>query len=191
MKTAKLPLMPKATAIWLVDNTSLSFPQISQFCQLHELEIQSIADGEEAYNMKGLNPIASGQLTKDEIKRCEDDQSASLKLIASDLPEVSFKTKGPKYIPLSRRGDKPNAIAWMVKYHPELKDSQIVRLIGTTKNTIEKIRDRTHWNILNITAKHPVLLELCSYEDLNKAIVKSGGDPTASEVQVNAVSELP
>ena len=107
------------------------------------------------------------------------------------MPEVSLKTKGPKYIPLSRRVDKPNAIAWMVKYHPELKDSQIVRLIGTTKNTIEKIRDRTHWNILNITAKHPVLLELCSYEDLNKAIVKSGGDPTASEVQVNAISELP
>ena len=107
------------------------------------------------------------------------------------MPEVSFKTKGPKYIPLSRRGDKPNAIAWIVKYHPELKDSQIVRLIGTTKNTIEKIRDRTHWNILNITAKHPVLLELCSYEDLNKAIVKSGGDPTASEVQVNTISELP
>ena len=107
------------------------------------------------------------------------------------MPEVSFKTKGPKYIPLSRRGDKPNAIAWIVKYHPELKDSQIVKLIGTTKNTIEKIRDRTHWNILNITAKHPVLLELCSYEDLNKAIVKAGGDPTASEVHVNAISELP
>ena len=135
--------------------------------------------------------IDTGKSSYDEIKRCEDDQSASLKLISSDLPEVSIKTKGPKYIPLSKRGDKPNAIAWIVKYHPELKDSQIVRLIGTTKNTIEKIRDRTHWNILNITAKHPVLLELCSYEDLNKAIVKSGGDPTSSEVQVNAISELP
>ena len=104
---------------------------------------------------------------------------------------MSLKTKGPKYVPLSRRGDKPNAIAWLVKYHPELKDSQIGRLIGTTKNTIEKIRDRSHWNILNITAKHPVLLELCNYEDLNNAIIKAGGDPTASEVQVNSISELP
>jgi hypothetical protein len=185
------PLMPKATAVWLIENTALTFDQISEFCKIHILEVQAIADGEVNSAIVGSSPVMNGQLTYDEIKRCEDDQSASLKLIKSDLPEVSFKTKGPKYIPLSRRGDKPNAIAWIVKYHPELKDSQIVRLIGTTKNTIEKIRDRTHWNILNITAKHPVLLELCSYEDLNKAIVKSGGDPTASEVQVNTISELP
>ena len=185
------PLMPTATAVWLIENTALTFDQISDFCKIHILEVQAIADGEVNAAIVGSSPVMNGQLTYDEIKRCEDDQSASLKLITSDLPEVSFKTKGPKYIPLSRRGDKPNAIAWIVKYHPELKDSQIVRLIGTTKNTIEKIRDRTHWNILNITAKHPVLLELCSYEDLNKAIVKSGGDPTASEVQVNAISELP
>ena len=185
------PLMPKATAIWLIENTALTFNQISDFCNIHILEIQAIADGEVNTGIMGFSPVINGQLTNDEIKRCENDTSASLKIISSDLPDVSLKTKGPKYVPLSRRGDKPNAIAWLVKYHPELKDSQIGRLIGTTKNTIEKIRDRSHWNILNITAKHPVLLELCNYEDLNKAIIKAGGDPTTSEVQVNSISELP
>ena len=185
------PLMPKATAIWLIDNTALTFDQISDFCGIHILEIQAIADGEANLGIMGFSPVINGQLSTDEIKRCEEDPAAELKLVSTDLPQVSSKTKGPKYVPLSRRGDKPNAIAWVVKYHPELKDSQIVRLIGTTKNTIEKIRARTHWNILNITAKHPVLLELCSYEDLNKAIIKAGGDPSASEVQINTISELP
>ena len=185
------PLMPKATAIWLIENTALTFDQISDFCKIHILEVQAIADGEVDTGIMGFSPLINGQLTNEEIQRCEKDTSASLKIITSNLPEVSLKTKGPKYVPLSRRGDKPNAIAWLVKYHPELKVSQIVRLIGTTKSTIEKIRDRSHWNILNITAKHPVLLELCSYEDLNKAIVKAGGDPTTSEVQVNTISELP
>ena len=185
------PLMPKATAIWLIENTALTFDQISKFCNIHILEIQAIADGEVDTGIMGFSPVINGQITNEEIQRCEKDTSATLKIISSNLPEVSLKTKGPKYVPLSRRGDKPNAIAWLVKYHSELKDSQIVRLIGTTKSTIEKIRDRSHWNILNITAKHPVLLELCSYEDLNKAIVKAGGDQTTSEVQVNTISELP
>jgi hypothetical protein len=185
------PLMPKATAVWLIDNTALSFEQISDFCKLHILEVQAIADGEVNIGIMGFNPIDNGQLSIDEINRCEKDQDANLKSLSSRLPELSSKTKGPRYVPLSRRGDKPNAIAWLVKYHYELKDSQIVRLIGTTKSTIEKIRNRSHWNILNITAKHPVLLELCSYEDLNKAITKSGGDPTSSEVQINSITELP
>ena len=185
------PLMPKASAIWLIENTALTFEQISDFCDIHILEIQAIADGEVNLGIIGFSPVVNGQLSTDEIKRCEEDPATSLKIVSSNLPQVSSKTKGPKYVPLSRRGDKPNAIAWIVKYHPELKDSQIVRLIGTTKNTIEKIRERTHWNILNITAKHPVLLELCNYEDLNMAIIKAGGDPTASEVQINTISELP
>ena len=185
------PLMPKATAIWLIENTALTFEQISDFCDIHILEVQAIADGDVNFGIIGFSPVINGQLTTDEIKRCEEDTTASLKIVSSDLPLASSKTKGPKYVPLSRRGDKPNAIAWIVKYHSELKNSQIVKLIGTTKNTIEKIRDRTHWNILNITAKHPVLLELCSYDDLNKAIIKAGGDPSTSEVQINTISELP
>ena len=171
------PLMPKSTAVWLIDNTALTFSQISEYCNLHILEVQAIADGEVNQGIIGFNPIENGQL--------------SLKALSSDLPQPTARTDGPRYVPLSKRGDKPDAVAWLVKYHPELKDSQIIRLIGTTKNTIEKIRSRTHWNILNITAKHPVLLELCGQDDLNKAIIKSGGDPAASEVQINSITELP
>ena len=173
------PLMPKATAVWLIENTALTFDQISEFCKIHILEVQAIADGEVNAAIVGSSPVMNGQLTYDEIKRCEDDQSASLKLITSDLPEVSFKTKGPKYIPLARRGDKPDAIAWIVKNHPEVKNNQISKLIGTTKDTIEKIRTRSHWNISNITAKHPVLLSLCTQEDLDEAIIKAGGSVDA------------
>ena len=185
------PLMPKATAVWLIDNTALSFEQISDFCKLHILEVQAIADGEVNAGIIGFNPVESSQLTLEEIKRCEDDSKASLKPLILNSIKLSSKTKGPRYVPLSRRGDKPDAIAWLVKYHPELKDSQIVRLVGTTKNTIEKIRQRTHWNILNITAKHPVLLELCTHSELNKAILKVGGNPNDSEGQVSSISELP
>ena len=185
------PLMPKSTAVWLIDNTALTFSQISEYCKLHLLEVQAIADGEVNQGIIGFNPIENGQLSSEEIKRCEEDQNSSLNALSSDLPLPTSRTDGPRYVPLSKRGDKPDAVAWLVKYHPELKDSQIIRLIGTTKNTIEKIRSRSHWNILNITAKHPVLLELCGQDDLNKAIIKSGGDPAASEVQVNALTELP
>lgn len=185
------PLMPKSTAVWLIDNTALTFSQISEYCDLHLLEVQAIADGEVNQGIIGFNPIDNGQLSLEEIKRCESDESASLKALSSNLPQPTARTDGPRYVPLSKRGDKPDAVAWLVKYHPELKDSQIIRLIGTTKNTIEKIRNRTHWNILNITAKHPVLLELCGQDDLNKAIIKSGGDPAASEVQINSITELP
>ena len=168
-------LMPKATAVWLIDNTTLTFEQISEFCNLHLLEVQAIADGDVGQGIIGFDPIQNGQLTKEEIEKCAKDPKLSLKQSKDELPYSSDRTKGPKYIPLSRRGDKPSAIAWIVKNHPELKDSQISRLVGTTKSTIEKIRTRTHWNISNISAKHPVLLNLCTNEDLEKEVLKSGG----------------
>ncbi|MEC7237428.1 MAG: cell cycle transcriptional regulator TrcR, partial [Pseudomonadota bacterium] len=151
-------LMPKATAVWLIDNTALSFDQIADLCGLHPLEVQSIADGETGIGIQGDDPIQNGQLTREEIARCEGDPSARLVLASSDLPTPNRRTKGPRYVPVARRGDKPDGIAWLVKHHPELKDSQIVKLIGTTKETITKIRERTHLNISNISAKHPAML---------------------------------
>ena len=168
-------LMPKATAVWLIDNTTLTFEQISEFCNLHVLEVQAIADGDVGQGILGFDPILNGQLTQEEIDNCCNDPELSLKKLASSLPENKNKNKGPKYIPLARRGDKPDAIAWIVKNHPEVKNNQISKLIGTTKDTIEKIRTRSHWNISNITAKHPVLLSLCTQDDLENAIIKAGG----------------
>jgi hypothetical protein len=168
-------LMPKATAVWLIDNTALSFAQIADFCSLHDLEIQAIADGDVGVGIQGYNPVLNKQLTEDEIKRCEDDETARLVRSGTALPEPTTRTKGPRYVPLARRGDKPDAIAWIVKNHPDIKDSQISKLIGTTKDTIVKIRERSHWNIANINAKHPVMLGMCSQQDLNAAIEKSGG----------------
>ena len=139
------PLMPKATAVWLVENTALSFDQIADFCKLHPLEVKAIADGDAAQGIKGLDPILTGQLTRDEIERVEGDTGARLRLAQSKLrvPEAKRK-RGPRYTPVSRRQDRPNAILWLVRNHPELKDSQIMRLVGTTKATIAAIRDRTH-----------------------------------------------
>ncbi len=168
-------LMPKATAVWLIDNSTLTFEQISEFCDLHVLEVQAIADGDVGQGILGFDPILNGQLTKEEIENCCNDATLSLKKSCSSLPETKNKNKGPKYIPLARRGDKPDAIAWIVKNHPEVKNNQISKLIGTTKDTIEKIRTRSHWNISNITAKHPVLLSLCTQDDLENAIIKAGG----------------
>lgn len=168
-------LMPKATAVWLIDNTTLTFEQIAEFCNLHALEVQAIADGDVGQGIIGFDPIQNGQLTQEEIDKCCKDPSLSLQKASSLSYEPKSKNKGPKYIPLARRGDKPDAIAWIVKNHPEVKNNQISKLIGTTKDTIEKIRTRSHWNISNITAKHPVLLSLCSQEDLDEAIIKSGG----------------
>ena len=168
-------LMPKATAVWLIDNTTLTFEQISEFCSLHVLEVQAIADGDVGQGILGFDPILNGQLTQEEIDKCCNDTSLFLTKSNSSLPETKNKNKGPKYIPLARRGDKPDAIAWIVKNHPEVKNNQISKLIGTTKDTIEKIRTRSHWNISNITAKHPVLLSLCTQEDLDEAIIKAGG----------------
>ena len=183
-------LMPKATAVWLIDNTALSFDQIADLCSLHPLEVQSIADGETGIGIQGYDPVQNGQLTREEIERCEADPSSRLKLATSDLPTPNRRTKGPRYVPVARRGDKPDGIAWLVKHHPELKDLQIVKLIGTTKETITKIRERTHWNISNISAKHPAMLGLCTQTDLDAAIEKAGGTPHVEE-QVSDISELP
>ncbi|MEM9779414.1 MAG: cell cycle transcriptional regulator TrcR [Pseudomonadota bacterium] len=168
-----LPLMQKATAVWLVDNTTLTFRQISEFCGLHELEVTGIADGEVAIGIKGFDPIANNQLTAAEIKRCEDDPKANLKLMHNPAAEGETKRKGPRYTPLSKRQDRPAAIAWLVKFHPELADSQISKLVGTTKPTITTIRERTHWNINNIQPVDPVALGLTKQVELDAAVAKA------------------
>ena len=184
-------LMPRATAVWLIDNSALTFVQIGDFCNLHELEIQAIADGEIGPGMQGFDPILNDQLTRAELERCEADETASLKAARSTLPEPTARTKGPRYVPIARRGDKPDAISWLVKHHPELTNAQIGRLIGTTKDTIMKIRERSHWNISNIQPKHPAMLGLCSQNDLNAAIEKAGGQPKLDAEQVTDILELP
>lgn len=163
-----LPLMPKATAVWLVENTALTFEQIATFCGMHALEIQAIADGDVGASMMGLNPIANAQLTKEEIERCEADEDAVLKRASVDLP--STRTKGARYTPMAKRQVKPNAIAWILKHQPNLTDAQIRKLLGTTKTSIDAIRNKTHSNMENIKAKNPVLLGLCSEADLEKAV---------------------
>ena len=174
MKTAKLPLMPKATAIWLVDNTSLSFRQIGDFCGMHELEIKGIADGEVGIGIKGLNPITSGQLTKDEIDRCTNNEEESLKIIENEISEKTEQSKKKKkYTPLSKRQDRPDAVYWLIRNHPELKDSQVARLVGSTKNTIDAIRKRTHWNMANIRPQDPIGLGLCRQIELDEALAKA------------------
>ncbi|GHD52346.1 hypothetical protein GCM10017083_27510 [Thalassobaculum fulvum] len=185
------PLMPKATAVWLIDNTALTFDQIAAFVGLHPLEVQAIADGEVSTGIQGFDPVLASQLTKAEIARCEADPKARLQMATSDLPKPVQKTKGPKYIPIAKRGDKPDAIAWLVKHHPELKDAQIARLIGTTKDTINKIRERTHWNSPNIQPRHPVFLGLCTQRDLDSAIETAGGTQVPPEEQLESISELP
>lgn len=164
-----LPLMPKATAVWLVDNTTLTFRQIADFVGMHELEVAGIADGEVAVGIKGLDPIVANQLTAAEIKRCEGDPVGRLKLLKRTLaPEP--KKKAPRYTPVSKRQDRPAAIAWLVRYHPELEDRQISKLIGTTKPTIQSIRDKTHWNYSNLQPVDPVALGLCRQIDLDAAV---------------------
>ncbi|ASW04927.1 hypothetical protein FBZ98_10573 [Rhizobium sp. ERR 922] len=178
-------LMPKATAIWLVDNTALSFDQIAQFCKLHPLEVKAIADGEAAQGIKGLDPISTGQLTRDEIARAEANPNHKLKLSEPKVRVPESKRRGPRYTPVSKRQDRPNAILWLVRNHPELKDAQISRLVGTTKSTIEQIRDRTHWNSANLTPMDPVTLGLCSQIDLDMEVEKASKGrplPTAAEL---------
>jgi uncharacterized protein len=164
------PLMPKATAVWLVEQTSLTFDQIGEFCGLHPLEVQAIADGEVAVQMIGVDPVANGQLTMAEIERCQADPSLRLKLSESAHPEPVVRHKGPRYTPIAKRQDKPDAIAWLIKNHPELSDGQISKLVGTTKPTIQAVRDRTHWNTTNIKPRHPVALGLCSLQELEDAV---------------------
>ena len=168
-----LPLMPKATAVWLIDNTGLTFEQIADFCGLHMLEVQGIADGEVAMGIQGMDPVTAGELTREEIVRCEADPKTRLAPAKSDLPQPVKRTKGPRYTPVAKRQDKPDGIAWLVRHHPELKDSQIARLIGTTKTTIQAVRERTHWNSPNIRPRDPVLLGLCGQVDLSAAVEKA------------------
>jgi hypothetical protein len=171
-------LMPKATAVWLVDNTALSFDQIAQFCSLHPLEVKAIADGESAQGIKGMDPIMTGQLSRDEIARAEKDENHRLRLSDPKVRVPESKRRSPRYTPLSKRQDRPNAILWLVRNHPELKDAQISRLVGTTKSTIEQIRERKHWNAANLQPMDPVTLGLCSQIDLDIEVQRaSAGKP--------------
>jgi uncharacterized protein len=169
------PLMPKATAVWLVENTSLAFDQIAEFCGLHPLEVKGIADGDVAQGIKGMDPVTNGQLTREEIARGEKDTGHKLHLAESkvEIPQVAQTRKGPRYTPVSRRHDRPNAVLWLLRNHAELKDSQLMRLVGTTKPTITQIRDRTHWNSAQLTPQDPVTLGLCSQIDLDAEVQKA------------------
>ena len=167
------PIMAKATAVWLVDNTTISFPQIAEFCGLHDLEVQGIADGDVAQGVKGYDPIAHKQLTHEEIERAEKDPRHKLKLWHNPAADGEEVRRGPRYTPLSKRQDRPAAILWLVKFHPELADAQISKLVGTTKPTIQSIRDRTHWNIQNTQPIDPVALGLCRQSELDAAVQKA------------------
>jgi hypothetical protein len=185
------PLMPKATAVWLVENTALSFDQVADFCKLHPLEIKAIADGDAAQGIKGADPILTGQLTREEIDKAVADPTYKLKLLESKirLPEAKRKS-GPRYTPVSRRQDRPNAILWLVRNHPELKDSQIMRLVGTTKSTISAIRERTHWNAPNLQPLDPVTLGLCSQIDLDLEVHRASKEKPA-DVATQGATLLP
>jgi hypothetical protein len=165
--------MPKATAVWLIENTALTFEQIGIFCGLHTLEVKAIADGEVASGIPGLDPVMSNQLTAEEIARCEKDPRAHLKISKTDLPLPTARAKGPRYTPVSKRADKPDAIAYLIKTYPQLLDAQVARLLGTTKDTISKVRDKSHWNASNIKPRNPVLLGLCKQTDLDAQIKRA------------------
>lgn len=168
-----LPLMPKATAVWLVENTALAFDQIADFCGMHALEIQSIADGEVAQGIVGLDPVANGQVTQEEIDRCMVDATARLAIIEPAESETPKRRRGPRYTPISKRQDKPDAIAWLLRNHPELSDAQVMKLVGTTKPTINAVRDRTHWNSSSITPRDPVALGLSTQVELDAVVQKA------------------
>jgi hypothetical protein len=177
------PLMPKATAVWLVENTSLTFDQIADFCKLHPLEVKGIADGEVAAGIKGHDPITSGQLTREEIAKAEGNSAHHLQIVVSKvrLPEIK-RQRGARYTPLSRRQDRPNAILWLVRNHPELKDAQIMRLAGTTKTTLDAIRNRTHWNSAALTPMDPVTLGLCSQINLDFEVNRAAKERPAAVI---------
>jgi hypothetical protein len=167
------PIMAKATAVWLVDNTTITFKQISDFVGMHELEVQGIADGDVATGVKGFDPIANNQLTAEEIEKAEKDPLHKLKLKFNPASVGEEKRRGPRYTPLSKRQDRPASILWLVKFHPELSDGQVAKLVGTTKPTIQAIRERTHWNISNIDPIDPVALGLCKQSELDAAVQKA------------------
>jgi hypothetical protein len=185
------PLMPKATAVWLLDNTALTFDQVADFTKMHPLEIRAIADGDAAQGIKGMDPISNGQLTREEIEKGEKDPAYRLKLEESKvvLPPAA-KRKGPRYTPVSRRHERPSAILWLVRNHPELKDAQIMRLVGTTKSTIASVRDRTHWNASTLTPMDPVTLGLCSQIELDFEVQRAAKEKPA-DTQYSGATLLP
>ncbi len=164
------PLMPKATAVWLVENTALTFEQIGEFCGMHALEVQAIADGEVAGGMHGRDPVAAGDLTVAEIERCQKDAESRLRPADRRVTLPEARQKGARYTPVAKRQDRPDAIAWLLKNYPELSDAQVCKLVGTTKPTIDKVRDRTHWRSTDIKARNPVGLGLCSESDLQREV---------------------
>ena len=176
-------LMPKATAVWLIENTALTFGQIAEFTNLTEIEIEALADGEIGRGLVGRNPVEHHELTQEELDRCQADSGASLKIHKSNLPPVKSRSKGPRYTPVSKRGDKPDAIAFIIKNHPEISDAQISKLVGTTKPTINAVRERTHPNTPNLRPRHPAELGLCTWQEFEKAYEKglraAGKDPEA------------
>lgn len=174
-------LMPKATAVWLVDNTALTFDQIGAFCTLHPLEVQGIADGDVAGGIMGVSPMTNGQLTRDEISKAEADANYRMKMSESKVRVPELKRKGPRYTPISRRNERPGAIKWLVRSHPELKDAQIIRLVGTTKTTIAAVRDGSHWNTANLGTMDPVTLGLCTQIDLDAEVKKANRGNAAPE----------
>lgn len=181
--------MPKATAVWLIDNTSLTFDQIGAFCGLHTLEVQGIADGEVAMGIVGRDPIAQGELTQEEINRCENDKKQKLGINKTDLT-LTRKDSGQRYTPLSKRQNRPDAIAWLIKYHPELSDAQICRLVGTTKPTVISVKDRTHWNTPNLKLMDPVTLGMCSQISLDQEIIKAVKRLKNKQIREEKAAEL-
>ncbi len=164
-----LPLMPKATAVWLIEKTALTFTQIADFCGMHPLEVQAIADGEVAQGIVGYDPVANGQVGADEISRCEKDANLRLRILPNASPAPK-RQKGARYTPVAKRNDRPDAIAFLLRNYPQLSEAQVVKLLGTTKDTIQKVRDRQHWNSANIKPRDPVILGLCTQTDLNASV---------------------
>ena len=185
-------LMPKATAVWLIDNTTLTFDQIAAFCGLHHLEVKGIADGDVAENMRGVDPISGGELTREEIQKAEADPDYRMRVAASKIAHIPQpKRKGARYTPVARRGDKPDAIAWFIRNHPEVSDPQICKLIGTTKSTITNVRDKTHWNASEIKPVDPVTLGLCSQIELDEVIAKAASRRRKMDAEKAAATEGP
>jgi hypothetical protein len=178
--------MPKATAVWLIDKTSLTFEQVADFVGMHPLEVQAIADGEVAQGIVGYDPVANSQLTREEIARCEADPKARLVMMENKLPQPKARGKGARYTPVAKRNDRPDGIAWLLRNYPQLTDAQVAKLLGTTKETIAKVRDRSHWNAANIKPRDPVILGLCSQSDLNALITSIGAEPAPTAVEDDA-----
>jgi len=184
------PLMPKATAVWLVDNTTLTFEQIADFCGLHPLEVKGIADGEVGAGIRGLDPVSSGQIERGEIERCQADPKHRIRLARPAAAEVKLlKRREPRYTPLSKRQDRPDAIAWLLRHHPELTDQQICKLLGTTKTTVNAVRDRTHWKSAEIRPRDPVLLGLCNQVDLDAAVIAARAAQKQHEAEELSAAE--